>query len=125
MSEILWVEGQQVRRQNPDLRRSVTGEWESRPLNDIQFVMTLRKLDFYYTSDAASFINIRASGDGGATWTQERPVTVVVTDTLKRATIGFNVSGDDLRIQFRFPQDDKIIIASMTPRLVRRSEINV
>lgn len=122
---ILFVEAQKVRKQNQALRKTDIAEWTSRPLNQTQEALTLRKIAFFYVAPVASFIYIRASGDGGATWGQERPVTINVAETQARATIGFNVSGDDLRVQYRFPQQEEITVISMTPRLVKRSEINL
>jgi hypothetical protein len=102
------------------------GMWESPPLNNMQDfreLSTLTLIELSYSSTEATTIIVEAKADNGE-WTMPlsgTPVTIANTaGTLKTVSVGFNITGFDVRFRIRFNQASRPNIHAYEPRLVVR-----
>lgn len=104
--------------------QSFTGYWTSPTLNrkDPSRECTLRRIIVFYDAQSSTTITVRASGDGGDNWNESKTVSLASGDGLRKAT-GFNTTGIDLRVQFRFDQDIVVGISGFTYKYVLRSDL--
>lgn len=103
---------------------TVDAYWDSPTLNAGAQAReaTLKWVHLSYSASSASEIALRASGDGGVTWSDATFQAVYTDIGLKRVAAGFNVSGYDLRFRVVFPQDEVVIIHEYNARILARSE---
>lgn len=83
---------------------------------------TLKRVHLTYSASSDSGFAVRASGDGGVTWSDANFVAAFTDIGLKRVAVGFNVSGYDLRFRVVFNQDEVIVIHEYNARILARSE---
>lgn len=105
-----------------------TGEWVSQSLNreDKLHLYSLTLLQLGYAANANTTISVSASGDGGVTWAETQSVSIIETvgSQIKVATIGFNVTGQDIRVRIRFTTAVLVTVLRMRPRLIKRGAVN-
>lgn len=107
---------------------SFTGIWESSSLNGQEIEeKTLTYLTLAYLSAVTTTMTVKVSGDGGETWPESQSVPIVasVTGQLRRAQMGFNVTGFDLRIRLELDTDQVFHVYELHPVLVKRGEYDV
>jgi hypothetical protein len=102
------------------------GLWESPLLNNMQDfreLSTLTLIELSYSSTEATTIIVEAKADNGD-WTMPlsgTSVTIANTaGTLKTVSVGFNITGFDVRFRIRFNQPSRPNIHAYEPRLVVR-----
>lgn len=104
---------------------SFTGHWESGSLAGPAVIeATLRKLTIVYLSPVNTTITVKASGDGGETWSHSSSVTITAStgEQLRRVVVGMNVTGFDLRVRLELDTAQVILINELHPVIARRGE---
>lgn len=99
-----------------------TGRWRSPALNREGKVGTLRMLTLRYRNGTATTMTVKASGDGGATWTESKSVQLAVcTDEIKEVNISFDmVTGPHLCFQLELDTVTTVEIVGYRPRIAGR-----
>lgn len=103
------------------------GKWVSPALtrgNPLK-LWTLLEVQIWYIAEVDTTILVEGSPNGGDTWTISREVSLVGgSDELRTKHIYINVTGDDLRVRFRFNNDPLVKILGWSPnKLVQRGDV--
>lgn len=93
--------------------------WESGTLNQgdprSATTHTLKLFGVRYAAEVATSLTIKASGDGGQTWSETKVLEVeqTVGSQTKRAYVPFNTAGQDLRIRIEFDTDVLVNVSKL------------
>lgn len=87
---------------------------------------SLSRVVVRYEAEAATELQIRASGDGGQSWEDainDDPDLASTTGNLRRAMAAFNVTGYDLRFRVDFPSDTEVQLVDWRAEIIERDQL--
>ena len=104
------------------------GYWTTGTLNrkNSAAQYTITRMVFRYEAAGVDIVEVEASGNGGLTWVPcfGRGFTTVDSNgQIRRAHVGFNVTGYDLRVRVKLPEDTLVRILRGRPELIERGEV--
>lgn len=106
---------------------SFSGVWLSQTLNrkDPSRLYTLQLVILYYAAQTSHDIVVKASGDGGKTFSTPKQVTLDATlgGQISQVAVDIRVSGADLRMQVEFSSDETPNWFGFQPVLVERGKV--
>lgn len=104
------------------------GYWTTGTLNrkNSAAQYTITRMVFRYEAAGVDIVEVEASGNGGLTWVPCLSRGFSTVDSLgqiRRAHVAFNVTGYDLRVRVKLPEDTLVRILRGRPEIIERGEL--